>query len=83
MRRTVVFHKLHEIGNNANIGIKDFTLWKQKMLPQWVLNPLNSDSKSKTALSELIWHVLLRRYLNLGFDTHWGNILLLNFFIFM
>ena len=24
------FHKLHEIGNNANIGIRGFTMWKQK-----------------------------------------------------
>ena len=23
-----VFHKLEEIGNNANIGIRDFTMWK-------------------------------------------------------
>ena len=26
-----VFHKLAEIGNNANIGITDFTTWKQKI----------------------------------------------------
>ena len=24
------FHKLDEIGNNANIGIRGFTTWKQK-----------------------------------------------------
>ena len=24
------FHKLEEIGNNTNIGIKAFTTWKQK-----------------------------------------------------
>ena len=46
------------------------------MLPLLVLNPWISDSKSNTLLSELIWHVLLRRSLNfftcatwfLGFD---------------
>ena len=27
-----VFHKLDEIGNNANIGIRGFTMWKQKKL---------------------------------------------------
>ena len=25
-----VFSQLDEIGNNANIGIRDFTTWKQK-----------------------------------------------------
>ena len=25
------FHKLDEIGNNANIGIRGFTTWKQKI----------------------------------------------------
>ena len=32
----MVFHKLDEIGNNANIGIRGFTTWKKssdKMLP--------------------------------------------------
>ena len=33
-----VFHKLDEIGNNDNIGIRGFTTCKKssdKMLPQW------------------------------------------------
>ena len=39
-----VFHKRDEIGNNANIGIRDFTMWKQKFpitkcYPQWGLKP--------------------------------------------
>ena len=37
------FHKLDEIGNDANIGIRDFTAWEQKIpvikyYPKWVLN---------------------------------------------
>ena len=59
-----VLYQLDENGNDTNIGIKGFTMWKQKkisnkMLPQWVLIPWTSDSKSNTLLSELIWHVLL------------------------
>ena len=27
------FHKLDEIGNNANIDIRGFTMWKQKIAP--------------------------------------------------
>ena len=42
-----------------------------KCYPQWVLNPLTSDSKSNTLLLELIWHVLLRRYLNFCSCTTW------------
>ena len=47
------FYKLDEIGNDANIGIRDFTMWKQKIpvtkcYPQCVLNPWTSDSKSNT-----------------------------------
>ena len=56
-----VFHKLDKTGNNANIGIRGFTVWKQKipekMLAQWGLNPglwLTSRSKSNTLLSEQI-----------------------------
>ena len=69
VRSIKVFHKLDEIFNNANIGIRGFTTWKQqipvtKCYSQWVLNPWASDSKSNTLLSELIWHVLLRRSLN-------------------
>ena len=35
-----VSHKLDEIGNNANIGIRGFTMWKQKnpvlkCYPKW------------------------------------------------
>ena len=33
------FSKLNEIGNSANIGIRDFTTWKKKIsekcYPQW------------------------------------------------
>ena len=41
------------------------------MLPQWVLNPWTSNSKSNTLLSELIWHVLLRRSLNFCSCNTW------------
>ena len=33
------FRKLDEIGNNANIGIREFTTWKQKKI-QWKMLPL-------------------------------------------
>ena len=38
------FYELDEIGNNANIGIGGFTVWKQKIpvtkcYPQWELKP--------------------------------------------
>ena len=36
------FHKLDEIGNNANIGIRGFTTWKKssdKMLPPVGIEP--------------------------------------------
>ena len=69
------FHKLDKIGSNTNIGIRGFTMWKQKIPvtkcynppPPRGLNPglcLTSDPKSNTVLSELVWHVLLRRSLN-------------------
>ena len=59
----VFFYKLDEIGNSENIGIREFIKSKKsnKMYPQWVLT---SDSKTNTLLSELIWHVLLKRSLN-------------------
>ena len=67
-----VFHKLDEIGTNANIGIRGFTMGKQKnpkvkFYPQWGQNlglSWTSDSKSNTLLSELSGHVLLRGSLN-------------------
>ena len=42
----VFFYKLDEIGNNANIGIRGFTIWKQKktsdkMLPPMSIEPLD------------------------------------------
>ena len=44
------FHKLDEIGNIVNIGIRGFTTWKQKnsnkMLPSVSIEPLAKDSKS-------------------------------------
>ena len=61
-----VFHKLDEIGNNANIGIRGFTTWKkssEKMLPPVGIEPrtlITSDSKSNTLLSALTWHMLVR-----------------------
>ena len=30
-RCVIVFNKLDKIGNNANIGIRGFTRWKQKI----------------------------------------------------
>ena len=78
------FSQTHNIGNNANIGIRGFTTWKQKkstdkMLLQVRTEPMTSDSKSNTLLSELTWHVLLRGSLNfcscttwfLDFHDHW------------
>ena len=53
------FHKLDEIGNSANIGIRGFTMWKKssdKMLPPVGIEPrplITSDSKSSTLLSTL------------------------------
>ena len=64
------FSQTHNIGNNANIGIRGFTMWKKsryKMLPPVGIEPgplITSDSKSNTILSTLIWHVLLRKSLN-------------------
>ena len=42
---------MHNIGNNANIGIRGFTTWKQKKtsnktLPPVSIEPLAQDSKS-------------------------------------
>ena len=59
-----VFHKLDEICNNANIGIRGFATWKQKILVtlchlQWGFDLglwLTSDFKAKTLLSELTRH---------------------------
>ena len=56
-----VFHKLDEIGNNANIGTTGFTTWKQKHPVAKMLRPVGtelglswtSDSKSNTFFSEL------------------------------
>ena len=73
------FLQTHNIGNSANIGIRGFTTWKQKnqvtkCYLQWRLNPdlwLTSDSKSNTLLSQLIWHVLLKRSLNFCLCITW------------
>ena len=62
------WHQRFSLHENKNFSYK--------MLPLLVLNPWISDSKFNTLLSELIWHVLLRRSLNfftwatwfLGFD---------------
>ena len=43
------------------------------MLSQSVVNPLTSHSKSSTLLSELIWHVVLRRSLYFCSCTTGGN----------
>ena len=48
------FYKLGEIGNNVNVDIRGFTMWKQKIpvknfYSRWVLNPWTSDSKSKVS----------------------------------
>ena len=45
------FSQTHNIGNNANIGIRDFTTWKQKknsnkILPPVSIEPLTQVSKS-------------------------------------
>ena len=73
---TIVALVFDEIDSNANISIRGLTMWKQKILvskcyPQWVLNPQTYDSKSNTLFSELIWHVLLRRPLNICSYTTW------------
>ena len=69
LRRTLgyssFFLQTHKISNNANIGIRGFTTWKQKnasnkIYPQWVLNSWTSDSKSNILLSGLTWYLLLR-----------------------
>ena len=71
------FSQTHNIGNNANIGIGGFTMWKKssdKMLPPVGIEPqplITSDSKSNTVLSTLNWHVLLRRSLNFCSCTTW------------
>ena len=60
------FHKLDEIGNNVNIGIRGFTAWKKsndKVLPPVGIEPgplIAFDSKSNTILSTLTWHLLAR-----------------------
>ena len=69
------FHKLDEIGNNANIGIRSFTTWKQKnsvtqCYLQWGLKPGPLIS-SPTLLSGLTLHLLLRRSLNFFSSTTW------------
>ena len=38
MHKNRVFHKLDEIGNHANIGIRDFTTWKNPNLWMIVMN---------------------------------------------
>ena len=72
------FSQIDKIGNNDNIGIRGFTMWKissGKMLPPSVgIEPgplITSDSKSNTILSTLTWHVLLRRSLNFYSSTTW------------
>ena len=52
------FSQIHNIGNNANIGIRGFTMGKQKkfsdkMLPLVGVEPLAQDSKSNMLLSTL------------------------------
>ena len=45
------FSQTHNIGNNANIGIRGFTTWKQKnsnkILPPVSIEPLAQDPKSR------------------------------------
>ena len=60
-----VFHKLDEIGNNASIGIRDFTTWKQIIPVTENVTPVRiesgiSDSKPNILLSELTWYLLVR-----------------------
>ena len=73
-----VFHKLDEIGNNANIGIRGFTAWNKI---QWQnvtasgnrtqVSHKAPDSKSTILLTTLTWHVLFRRSLTFGSCTTW------------
>ena len=70
-----VFHKLDEIGNNANIGIRGVTRWNkiqwQNVSPVGIEPLIASDSKSNTLLSTLTWNMLLRRSLNFCSCTTW------------
>ena len=58
----------HRLDENANIGIRGFTAWKQKissgmMLPPVGMEPqplITCDSTSNTILSGLTWHLLVR-----------------------
>ena len=71
------FSPIHNIGNNASIGIGGFTMWKkiqwQNVTPSGNRTQVshNSDSKSNTILSTLTWHVLLRISLNCCSCTTW------------
>ena len=53
------FSQIDKIGNNANSGLRGFTMWKRsydKMLPPVEIEPgplIASDSKSNTILSTL------------------------------
>ena len=72
-----VFHK-HNILAIMPILVSELYYGKtkkssDKMLLQWGLNLgfwLTFDSKSSALLSELIWHVLLRRFLKVCFMYH-------------
>ena len=73
------FSQTHNIGNNTNISIGGFSIWKQKKI-QWKMLPpvgielrplITFDSKSSTLLSTLTCHVLLRRSLNFCSCTTW------------
>ena len=73
------FNKIDEIGNNANICIRGFTKWKQKIPVTKILPPVSFESRDlinvwfqvNTLLSELIWHVLLWSSLNFCSCTTW------------
>ena len=47
-----VFHKLDEIDNNANIGIEDSTMWKQK-IPIKIVTPVSFEPQE---LWFQVWH---------------------------
>ena len=73
-----VFHKLDKTGNNANIGIRGFTVWKQK-IPVKNVSPVRIEPRPLINFWFQVQHspfwanlpVLLRGSLNFCLCTTW------------
>ena len=58
-----VFSKLDEIGNDANIGIRGFTTWKQKNSSNKMLSPMSIEPGT-----------LINLWFQVQHSPFWGNL---------